>query len=97
MGDGYGISTGRVATCRLCHEFDGHNGSKGTMFKYAARHYVHAECGLKRWGAKFFDKLHPWQIRSFPALIASRLGFFDELGRRCDALPKEPDRDNIAL
>lgn len=65
------------------------------MIHYAVRHYAHAECGLKKWGAGFFDKLRGWQLRNFPALIADRLDLFEELEKRVKQLPPLPDYDAI--
>jgi hypothetical protein len=37
---------------------------------------------MKKWGAAFFDRLHPWQADQFPALIANRFGHMDALMAR---------------
>lgn len=72
-------------TCRLCGEMVGCD----QLIKYSIRHYVHPACGLKKWGAEFFDKLHDWQLRNFPYPVAHRAGFSDELMRRYKALEKQ--------
>lgn len=53
-------------TCRLCRDWH------GTLVKYGVRHYAHPECALTRWGAAFFEKLSPWQLRQFPVLVAHK-------------------------
>lgn len=70
-------------TCRLCKGTDEHDYENGRLIKYAVRHHAHAGCGLRRWGAGFFDRLRPWQITTFPYLLAYRLGFGQELEQRC--------------
>ena len=67
--------------CRVCKMSDG----ASRMIKYSVRHYAHPKCALERWGAKFFDRLTPWQLSQFPAPIAAKAGLFDELKRRVDA------------
>jgi hypothetical protein len=67
-------------TCRLCGDW--HEHERGPMVRYAVRHWAHADCALKKWGAKFFDRLHLWQLENFPALIANRHGLYEELGKR---------------
>lgn len=76
------------STCRLCGDHR-ENGPKGPMIKYGVRHYTHAECALAKWGSAFFDRLHDWQVRNFPAVIAAQFGLFEELKRRIDAMPPE--------
>lgn len=49
-------------TCRLCKNWD------EPLFKYGVRHYVHAECGFKRWGAEFLDMIPEHQIQRLPYL-----------------------------
>lgn len=66
--------------CRLCHADC--EQSWDPLIKYGIRHYAHASCGLKRWGAAFFDRLHGWQIEHFPYFTAKKLGFAEELERR---------------
>ena len=63
-------------TCRLCH------GYRGSLIKYGVRHYAHADCGLQRWGAAFFDRLHDWQLKQFPYFAAKKAGLAEELVRR---------------
>ena len=47
-----------LSTCRVC----GKSEIDGDMIKYGVRHYAHPACGLKRWGAGFFDRLKDWQL-----------------------------------
>lgn len=68
----------RCATCRCCGVMQ----LSETMIKYSVRHYAHPKCALRKWGASFFDRLSPWQLERFPALVASKFGLLDELGRR---------------
>lgn len=70
-------------TCRLCS--DGH----GDLIKYSVRHYVHAACGLKRWGVLFFDKLHLWQLERFPVLVAQEHGVLQALEACIERLRKQ--------
>lgn len=72
-------------TCRVCKEF-----TSDSLIKYGVRHYAHAECGLKKWGASFFDRLHHWQLQNFPAIPAIRAGLEDELVRRINATRENP-------
>lgn len=66
--------------CRLCRNTD-----DGTLIKYSVRHYAHAECGMRKWGLAFFDRLHQWQLEAFPYLIAHKYGHAEELERRIKA------------
>lgn len=70
-------------TCRICGSWflEG----RGPMIKYGPRHYAHADCALKKWGNKFFDKLTPWQLENFPALVASRFDLLAELRQRIES------------
>lgn len=70
------------ATCRLCGVME----DAGKMVKYGVRHYAHPKCAMQKWGAAFFDRLHDWQVMSFPALTAHKFGALDDLKRRCDAI-----------
>lgn len=79
-----------MSTCRLCSE------SKGSLIKYSVRHYVHPACGLKRWGAAFFDKLHLWQLEAFPALIAHQHNLYPALEAKIDGLRAEKGRRAVA-
>ena len=74
-------------TCRLCHKanFEDH---KYPMIHYSTRHNVHADCALKRWGAEFFERLTPWQLRQFPALAAIEAGLLDTLR---EAIARHPE------
>lgn len=72
-------------TCRVCGCTDLGDMSvqrKGRLIKYGVRHYAHAECGLKKWGSSFFDRLTDWQVTQFPYIPADRAGFGKELQRR---------------
>lgn len=69
-----------MSACRVCKMSD----SASRLTKYAVRHYAHPKCALERWGAKFFDRLTPWQLSQFPALPAADAGLLDELKRRVD-------------
>lgn len=78
-----------MSTCRVCGNYGSPSGSP--MIKYSTRHYAHADCALRKWGAAFFDRLTPWQLRQFPALAAAEAGLFDELERRVNALPAKEE------
>jgi hypothetical protein len=67
-----------LQTCRLCgvSNFEPH---KYPLIRYGRRHSAHADCGLDRWGAKFFDRLRRDQLESFPALAAIDAGLEAEL------------------
>jgi len=66
-------------TCRLCGNGES---SSQALFKYGVRHYVHAECGLKKWGASLFDRLPAHQLGELPYRIMKRAGLLPELERR---------------
>ena len=66
-------------TCRLCGDSEYDKGHKYPIIHYATRHNVHVDCGLKRWGADFFDRLHTNQLRQFPALAAADFGLLETL------------------
>lgn len=72
-----------MSACRLCDVYT------GQLIKYGVRHYAHPECGLKKWGAAFFDRLTPWQLSRFPVIPAKEAGLYDELARRVLANPPE--------
>lgn len=70
--------------CRLCTNAPIVS-KYGDPIKYGVRHYAHAECGLRRWGAAFFDRLQPWQLANFPLMAAFEFGVVEEFTRRLDA------------
>lgn len=47
-------------TCRVCGEIS------DPIVKYGVRHYVHPECGFRRWGRAFLDMVATHQIERFP-------------------------------
>ena len=60
-----------AGTCRLCKDFY----REVPLIKYSVRHYAHADCALKKWGAAFFDRLTPWQCaHQFPYMVAVKFG-----------------------
>ena len=65
-----------MTTCRIC------KGYEGQMIHYAVRHYAHADCGLQKWGAAFFDRLSDWQVEQFPFFAAQRAGLDQNLIER---------------
>lgn len=67
-------------TCRLCHKFDEH------LVRYGIRHYAHADCGLQKWGAQFFNKLSQYECEQFPAMVASRHKLLPALEARLASL-----------
>ena len=71
--------------CRLCGESEYTEYHKQTLIKYGVRHYVHAECALKKWGAEFFDRLTPHQAERFPYMAAKKFGVVKELEKRINA------------
>lgn len=48
--------------CRLCKDRDTYR----PVFRYALRHYAHAECGLAKWGSEFLRKLSRHELRRIP-------------------------------
>jgi hypothetical protein len=75
-----------MSTCRLCGDW---GEQRGTLVPYSVRHYVHVECGLKRWGVAFFDRLMPWQVRNLPPVQVSMAGFLEEWREYVAKLPTE--------
>ena len=67
--------------CRLCTPAPIRS-KYGAPFKYGPRHYAHAECGLRKWGAEFFDKLSAAQLGDFPYFAAVEFGVTAELTER---------------
>jgi len=66
-------------TCRICHEYG------RDVVKYAARHYAHPECAMKKWGADFFDRITPTQAATqIPVMIARDLGLFEILMKKAE-------------
>ena len=66
-----------MSTCRLCKGYD------GEMIQYSVRHYAHAECAFKKWGADFLQMIHPWQAKyQVPYMSAVKAGFKKELEER---------------
>lgn len=63
-----------MSTCRLCTAFDNRR-----LFKYSTRHYCHAECGLKKWGAEFFNMIPAHMLPQLPALAVSNAGLYEQL------------------
>lgn len=68
------------STCRLCEKWE------GPKVRYGIRHYAHADCGLKKWGSLFFDKLSLHELNNFPALTASKHGQLKNLAARIESL-----------
>jgi hypothetical protein len=64
-----------MAACRVCGE--SHNNVR--MIKYSTRHYAHADCALKKYGAEFFNRLNHHQLGNFPIMIARKAGLRQEL------------------
>lgn len=62
-----------IHECRLCHK------TGVGLFKYAARHYAHARCGLERWNVKFLHMLPTHELLQFPALIAHEFNLLPTL------------------
>lgn len=66
---------GKQHTCRLC-------GVTGTcslsrpypLVRYSIRHWVHADCGLKKWGETLFSKLSLHALETFPVLACKQFG-----------------------
>lgn len=75
-----------MSTCRICTKADWNETEKGPLVKYGVRHYVHAECALKRWGSTFFTRLTLWQLDQFPAIYAKQAGLYDDLEKRITVL-----------
>jgi hypothetical protein len=69
-----------MATCRVCKKGE----EERALVKYAARHYAHARCALRKWGAAFFDRLTPWQLEQFSFTAALHEGLQDELVKRIE-------------
>lgn len=68
-----------MATCRLCGKDDLTQRGRGDLIQYSVRHYVHAQCGLEKWGAGFFERLKLWPLQQFPAPFAHRAGLLEAL------------------
>lgn len=66
-------------TCRLCKKSD------EPLFKYAVRHYAHAECGFKKWNAGFLDMIPQHEIQRMPYRAIEAAGLMDEVNRRMKA------------
>ena len=58
-------------TCRLC------KGIGEPLFKYGVRHYIHADCGFRKWGEGFLDKLYSWQIGQLPYRVLQEFGMLE--------------------
>jgi hypothetical protein len=72
----------RYNNCRVCGGSDlavDRHLSKYNLIQYGVRHWVHADCGLKRDGAKFFTKLTRHQLAQFPYFAAADAGLVDEM------------------
>lgn len=65
--------------CRFCKT------DEEPLFKYAVRHYVCVACGMKQWGADFFDKIPQHELGQMPYFVVKEAGLLPELERR---LPK---------
>lgn len=70
-----------MSQCRVCKQDDESPGDR-QMIKYGVRHYAHAACALRKWGAAFFDRLTPYQATRFPYLVAVRASVSAALERR---------------
>jgi len=76
-----------MSTCRICGkaEYD----HDYNLVRYSIRHSVHTDCGLKKWGADFFDKLTPWQCENqLPFLLVKKMGLEEAFHARIAS--KEP-------
>ena len=49
-------------TCRLCKD----SNISRPLLRYGIRHYCHAECGFKRWGNEFLNKIPVHEIGNIP-------------------------------
>lgn len=49
-------------TCRLCSDTE----TWRPMFRYGIRHYCHAECGLRKFGDSFIEKIPQHEIGNLP-------------------------------
>ena len=73
-----------MSTCRICGNSE-HDQDHSVMIKYSTRHYAHADCALRKWGAEFFEKLTPWQcMNQFPVNVAKKYGAYDALMERIE-------------
>lgn len=57
--------------CRLCSK----DSYDVPLFKYGVRHYVCAECGFKRWGDKFLDRLALANVNALPLRVCEAHGW----------------------
>jgi hypothetical protein len=78
------VSEYRLNTCRLCGKSELGRYSTN-LVKYGVRHYVHAECGLKKWGAAFLDKIPQYEIGHLPYRAVKAAGLMAEVERRLRA------------
>lgn len=73
-----------IHICRICKwsEVDG-NGphvkgmpriSKFPFIRYGARHWAHADCGMKKHGMKFLEGLSTGQLERFPVMACVAAG-----------------------
>jgi hypothetical protein len=62
-------------TCRFC----GERGVETKFVKYNVRHYAHFACYLA--AGKPLDKLHKWQVESFPWKLIKERGLEIEFDR----------------
>lgn len=73
-----------IETCRLCKKtnYDGPE----PLFKYGVRHYVHASCGLEKWGEKFLDMIPAWQLQHLPYGPLVKHGLLEKVEERAKAV-----------
>jgi hypothetical protein len=53
------------------------------MLQYARCHWVHSECGLKKWGAAFFGRLALWQLKLIPFLYLEQYRLLEAYETEC--------------
>jgi len=75
------VSNFRLNTCRLCKKSEVGEYST-SLIKYGVRHYVHAECGLKKWGAVFLDMIPAHEVGRLPWRAVKAAGLLPEVERR---------------
>lgn len=71
-----------MSVCRICKKWD------EPLFKYAVRHYAHAECGLTKWGVEFLAMIPVHQVGNLPYRALEKTGHLDEARRIVEQEPK---------
>lgn len=52
------------------------------LIPFGSGRHAHADCGLKKLGAAFFDQMRDCPLENFPMFAARETGYGEELRRR---------------